>query len=51
MSFKLKTKIRAISFDNDPSKFLKNLLYPVEGYEIEKDGEKLLRLMVLKSKK
>lgn len=39
---KLKYKVRVIGFDNDPVVFLKNLLYPVEGYEAEREDDKIV---------
>ncbi len=42
LSDKLKWRIKIIGFDADPVKFLKNLLYPQDGYEIETVEKKII---------
>ena len=36
---KIKHKIRVIGFDNDLTQFIKNLLYPINGFQIEKKDD------------
>ncbi|MEK6934385.1 MAG: NusA-like transcription termination signal-binding factor [Nanoarchaeota archaeon] len=39
---KMKHKIRVIGFDNDPTKFVQNILYPLNGYEISREDNKII---------
>ena len=41
LSPKMKHRIRVILFDEDPVNFLKNLLYPIDGYAAEKENGKI----------
>jgi len=41
---KLKHKLRVIDFDHDPVYFVKNLLYPIDNYRIEKNDNKLVTI-------
>ncbi len=42
LGVKMKRRLRIIMFDKDPVKFLKNLLYPLNGYEVIVEDLKLI---------
>jgi len=39
---KFKQKIRIIGFNSDVAKFVQNLLFPIKGYEIRKEDDKVV---------
>ncbi len=39
---KLKLKLKIIGYNDDPVGFLKNLLYPIDGCELEKSDNKII---------
>ncbi|MEK6826061.1 MAG: NusA-like transcription termination signal-binding factor [Nanoarchaeota archaeon] len=42
LSGKLKQKLRVIGFDDDPCNFVKNLLYPLSGFDVSLVDDKVL---------
>ncbi|MFH1592191.1 MAG: NusA-like transcription termination signal-binding factor [Candidatus Woesearchaeota archaeon] len=42
LSLKLKQRVRIIGFSEDPCGFVKNLLYPLKGFEVVKEEGKIL---------
>jgi len=42
LAIKLKHKIRVLGFDNDPVVFVKNILYPLNGYQINFKNNKIV---------
>ncbi len=42
LSFKIKYSIKIIGFNPDPVLFVKNILYPLKGYEISKEEDKIM---------
>lgn len=42
ISAKLKHRLKVIGFDDDPAKFVSNLLFPLNGFEIIKEDEKII---------
>ena len=41
LAIKLKYKIRVLGFNNDPNVFVKNILYPLNGFEVNLRNDKV----------
>ena len=41
VAFKIGQKLRIIGFDKDPKQFVKNMLYPLDGYKISMEDNKI----------
>lgn len=42
LSKQFRHRLRVIEFSNDPPTFIRNLLYPLKGYEVSLEGEQLI---------